>query len=61
MSCSDTNYVPNEHEDADKYDSCNIIQNNAISKLSEKFGESKWNPYSVMVLTSSSDTNYIPN
>ena len=30
-------------------------------KLSWKFGESKWNPYWVIVLTSSSDTNYVPN
>ena len=29
-------------------------------KLSWKFGESKWNPYWVIVLTSSSDTNYVP-
>ena len=31
-------------------------------KISWKFGESKWNPYYwVIVLTSSSDTNYVPN
>ena len=30
-------------------------------KLSWKFGESKWNPYLVIVLTSSSGTNYVPN
>ena len=30
-------------------------------KLSWKFGESKWNPYWVIVLTSSSGTNYVPN
>ena len=30
-------------------------------KLSWKFGESKWYPYWVIVLTSSSDTNYVPN
>ena len=30
-------------------------------KLSWKFGESKWNSYWVIVLTSSSDTNYVPN
>ena len=39
----------------------NTIQYNAISKLSCKFGESKWNPYWVIVLTSSSGTNYVPN
>ena len=30
-------------------------------KLSWKFGESKWNPCWVIVLTSSSGTNYVPN
>ena len=30
-------------------------------KLSCKFGESKWNPYRIIVLTSSSGTNYVPN
>ena len=30
-------------------------------KLSWKFGESKWNPYWVIVLTSSSGTNYVPD
>ena len=30
-------------------------------KLSWKFGESKWNPYWVVVLTSSFGTNYVPN
>ena len=30
-------------------------------KLSWKFGESKWNPYWVIVLTSSSGTNYVPS
>ena len=31
-------------------------------KLSWKFGESNWNPYYwVIVLTSSSDTNYVSN
>ena len=30
-------------------------------KLSWKFGESKWYPYWVIVLTSSSGTNYFPN
>ena len=40
---------------------CNTIRDNAISKLSWKFGESKWNPYWVIVLTNSSGTNYVPN
>ena len=30
-------------------------------KLSWQFGESKWNPYCVIVLMSSSGTNYVPN
>ena len=30
-------------------------------KLSWKFGESKWNPYWVIVLMSSSAINYVPN
>ena len=30
-------------------------------ELSWKFGESKWYPYWVIVLTSSSGTNYVPN
>ena len=30
-------------------------------KLSWKFGESKWYPYLVFVLTSSSGTNYVTN
>ena len=30
-------------------------------KLSWKFGESKWNPCWVIVLTSSSGTNHVPN
>ena len=30
-------------------------------KLSWKFGESKWNPYWVIALTSSSGTNYVQN
>ena len=30
-------------------------------ELSWKFGGSKWYPYWVIVLTSSSGTNYVPN
>ena len=30
-------------------------------KLSCKFGELKWNPYWIIVLTSSSGTNYVLN
>ena len=39
----------------------NTIQDNAMWKLSWKFGESKWNPCRVIVLTSSSGTDYAPN
>ena len=38
-----------------------IPQNNARLKLSCKFGESKWNPYWVIVFMSSSDSNYVAN
>ena len=37
------------------------IWDNAISKPSWKFREPKWNPYWVIMLTSSSGTNYVPN
>ena len=40
---------------------CNTIQDNSMLKLSWKFGESNWYPYWVIVLTSSSGTNYVPN
>ena len=30
-------------------------------KLSCKFGESKWNPYLIIMLTNSSGTNYVLN
>ena len=61
-SSSDTNYVSNEHEGVDQYGSFAIpsIQVNAISKPSWKFGEPKWNPYRVIMLTSSSGTNHVP-
>ena len=60
MTSSDTNYVPYEHEDADQYDSY-AIQDNAISKPSWEFGELKWNPCWVIMLTNSPGTNYVPN
>ena len=61
-SSSGTNYVPNKHEDVDQCDSyANTIQDNAMFKLSWKFGESQWNPCWVIVLTNSSGTNYVPN
>ena len=37
------------------------MQDNAMLKLSWKFSESKWNPYWVIVLTSSTGTNYVTN
>ena len=39
----------------------NTIWDNAISKPSWKFGEPKWNPYWVIMLTSSSGTNCVLN
>ena len=39
----------------------NTIQDKDILKPPYKFGESKWNPYWVIVLTSSSGTNNVPN
>ena len=39
----------------------NTIQENAILKPPCKFGESKWNPYWVIMLTSSSGTTYARN
>ena len=38
-----------------------MAHDDAISKLSWKFGESKWNPYKIIVLMSSSGTNYVLN
>ena len=63
-SSSGTNYVPNEHEDVDQYDpyaiSSEIMKKKkkAMLKLSCKFGESKLNPCWLVVLTSSTGTNY---
>ena len=62
MSSSDTNYVPNEHEDADQYDSYAIP-----SKImpQQSYPKSLVNQneilIGVIVLTSSSGTNYVPN
>ena len=39
----------------------NTIQDNAISDPLSKFGESKWNPYWDILLTSLSGANYVPN
>ena len=47
-----TPYVLNEHLDT--------VQDNAISKLSWTFGESKWKPYRVIASTSSSGITYVP-
>ena len=60
---SGTNYVLNGHEDVDQYDSYAVPSKiiNSMLKLSWKFGESKWYPYWVIVLTSSSGTNYVLN
>ena len=52
---SSTNYACSENEDLGRY----VIppQDNAMLHVSCKFGERKWNPYGVTVLTSSSVAN----
>ena len=40
---------------------CDTTRDNVMLKVSCKFGESKCSPYWVIVLTSSSGTNYVPN
>ena len=52
MSPSDTNYVPNEHEDADQYNSY-AVQSKIMPYQSY--------PYWVILLTNSFGTNYVPN
>ena len=62
MSSSDSNYVPDEHEDADQYDSYAIP-----SKIMphQSYPKSLLNQneivYWVIVLTSSSGITYVPN
>ena len=58
MSSSDSNYVPSGHEDVDQYDPY-AIPSGIMLKLSWKFGESKWNPSWLIVLTNSSGTHYV--
>ena len=59
---SGTDYVPNKHEDVDPCDPyakpSEIIP---MLKPSWKFGESKWNHYWLIALTSSTGTNYVLN
>ena len=40
---------------------CEFQKNNAMLKLSWKFGESNWNPYYWVIVLTSSDTNYVSN
>ena len=62
MSSSGTNYVPNEHEGVDQYGSFSIPPELMLYQSHpENFGEQKWNPYWVILLTNSSGTNYVPN
>ena len=62
MNSSGTNHVPNKHEDVDQlWPICNTIWDNAMLKLSWKFGESKWNPCWLITLKSSTGTNHVPN
>ena len=58
MNSSGTNYACIEHEDSGQFGQYAIpSQDNALLHLSCKFGEWKWNPYGVTVLTSSFVTN----
>ena len=59
MSSSETNYDPNEHEDADQYDSYAIP-----SKIMpyQSYPKSLVNQNEIAIeLTSSSGANYVPN
>ena len=59
---SGTNYAFNEHEDVSQYGPYAIcIWGDAMLQLSCKFGKSIWNPYWLIVLTSTSDNNHVPN
>ena len=61
-SSSGTNYVPNEHEGVDQYGSFSIPSELVLYQSHpESLVNKKWNPYWVIVLTSSSGTNYVPN
>ena len=52
MSLSESDYVPNEHEDVDKYDWFAIpSENNAMLKLFYKFGPLKWNSCWLIMLS----------
>ena len=51
MSSSESDYVPNEHEDVDKYGWFAISsEKNAMLKLFCKFGPLKWNPCWLIML-----------
>ena len=57
---SSTNHACSEHEYFGQYDQYEIPSlGNAMLHVSCKFGERKWNPYGVTVLTSSSVANWV--
>ena len=61
-SSSATNYVLNEHEDVGQYGPCVILSEmKPILQVSCKFAWSIWNPFWLIVLMSSSESDYVPN
>ena len=62
MSSSATNYVPNKHEDADQYDSYAIpYKMMSYQSYPKSLVNQNEIPIELIVLTSSSGTNYVPN
>ena len=60
MNSFDINHVLNDSTDLGQYD-LYAIPDNGMLQLSCKFDESKWNPYWVTMLMSSSGTDYFLN
>ena len=62
-SSSGTNYVPNKHEDVDQYDSYAIPSKimPCYSHPESLVNENEIPVELIIVLTSSSGTNYVPN
>ena len=62
MDSIDTNYIfTNNKKSWPIWPKCNTIPDNAMLQLSWKFGLSKWYPYWVNMLASSSGTKYVLN
>ena len=57
----ETNYVLNEHEDVGQYGPYVILSGDVMLRVSCKFAWSIWNPYWLIVLMSSSESDYVPN